>query len=198
MVEAGRPNQVKRTRKDLLQAAAKLTRQGRKPSLEEVAAEAMVSRATAYRYFPSVEALILEAALDQAAPDPETLFAGGAVAADPVARVRHAEAALHAMTMANEVGLRMNLANALERSVSGADGPLRQNRRTALIEAALSPFAKDFDPTALDRVTKALALFFGTEAMIVFKDVLQVGDAEAGAVKAWAIQALVEAARRRT
>jgi AcrR family transcriptional regulator len=196
---AERPNQVKRTRKDLLQAAAKLTRQGRKPSLEEVAAEAMVSRATAYRYFPSVEALILEAALDQAAPDPETLFANG-VAADPVARLRHAEAALHAMTSANEVQLRMMLANALERSVSGADGqaPLRQNRRTPLIEAALAPFAGEFEPAALDRLTKALALIFGTEAMIVFKDVLQVDDAEAVAVKAWAIEALAAAARRRS
>jgi AcrR family transcriptional regulator len=174
-------------------------RQGRKPSLEEVAAAAMVSRATAYRYFPSIEALILEAALDQVTPDPEMVFSDG-VPADPVARVQHAEAALYAMTSANEVQLRMMLANALERSVSGADGqaPLRQNRRTPLIEAALAPFVKDFDPADLDRLTKALALILGTEAMIVFKDVLQVSDAEATVVKAWAIQALVDRALRRT
>jgi hypothetical protein len=34
--------------------------------------------------------------------------------------------------------------------------------------------------------------------MIVFKDVLQVDDAEAVAVKAWAIEALAAAARRRS
>ena len=44
-----RGNQKQRTRKDLLQAASRLTKQGLRPSLEEVAAEAMVSRATAYR-----------------------------------------------------------------------------------------------------------------------------------------------------
>ena len=51
----GRPNQRSRTRKDLLDAASRLLKQGRRPTLEEVAEEARVSRATAYRYFPSVE-----------------------------------------------------------------------------------------------------------------------------------------------
>ena len=56
---AGRPNQRRRTRKDLLDAATRLMRQGRKPSLEEVAEEALVSRATAYRYFASIDALLV-------------------------------------------------------------------------------------------------------------------------------------------
>lgn len=64
----GRPNQKQRTRKDLLDAAARLMKQGRKAGLEEIAEEALVSRATAYRYFPSVEALLLEAALHVALP----------------------------------------------------------------------------------------------------------------------------------
>jgi hypothetical protein len=42
---AGRPNQKRRTRKDLLLAAARLMKQGRQPVLEEVAEEALVSRA---------------------------------------------------------------------------------------------------------------------------------------------------------
>src|SRR5690606_29203736 len=61
-----RANQRLRTRKDLLRAAARLLAAGRTPTLEEVAAEALVSRATAYRYFPGIEALLLEAALDVA------------------------------------------------------------------------------------------------------------------------------------
>ena len=48
--ETGRPNQKSRTRKDLLQAASRLMKEGRRPSLEEVAEAALVSRATAYRY----------------------------------------------------------------------------------------------------------------------------------------------------
>jgi len=81
----GRPNQRQRTRKDLLDAAVRLSRAGGRPSLEEVAEAAMVSRATAYRYFPSIEALLVEAALDVAMPD-ETFFANDA-SADAAARV---------------------------------------------------------------------------------------------------------------
>src|ERR687894_3223624 len=70
-----RGNQRFRTRKDLLAAAARLMKNGRKPSLEEVAEAALVSRATAYRYFPSIEALLVEASLDLAVPDGEAVFA---------------------------------------------------------------------------------------------------------------------------
>lgn len=71
---AGRPNQRRRTRKDLLDAASRLMKQGRKPSLEEIAEEALVSRATAYRYFPNVEAMLHEASFDIAIPQPQDLF----------------------------------------------------------------------------------------------------------------------------
>lgn len=193
----GRPNQKLRTRKDLLQAAARLMQSGVKPSLEEIAEEAMVSRATAYRYFPNVEALLAEAALDIAAPLEEKVFEG-APKDDPAERALRVDAAFHDMTLANEPALRLMLANALERSVKGGEdgAPLRQNRRTPLIEAALKPARKAFRPADLDKLTKALALIVGTEAMIVFKDVLDTDDSDARAVKRWAIKALVEAARK--
>jgi AcrR family transcriptional regulator len=193
-----RGNQKQRTRKDLLQAASRLTKQGLRPSLEEVAAEAMVSRATAYRHFPSVDALMLEASLDVDTPDADKLFTARA-SADPVARLLRVDAALHDMILANEVPLRMMLAHSLERAAKGdaADEvPLRQNRRTPLIEAALEPAHDQFKAAALDTLTQALALVIGTEAMLVCKDVLQLDDARTRKVKRWAIRALVDAARR--
>ena len=96
--ETGRGRQRRRTRKDLLPAASRLMKKGRKPSLEEVAEEAMVSRATAYRYFPSVEALLLEASLDVAVPDAAEVFGDGA-ADDPVARLERVDTALHDMIL---------------------------------------------------------------------------------------------------
>jgi AcrR family transcriptional regulator len=188
----GRPNQRRRTRKDLLEAAARLMRQGRSPSLDEVAEEALVSRATAYRYFPGVEALLLEASLDVAFPDAGALFAQGA-SADAATRVEAAEAAVSEMVRANEAALRTMLAYALQaRPRADEDSPpARQNRRSALIEAALAPGA--FAPAARDRLAKALAFFIGTEAMLVAKDVLQLEDAETRAVKTWAMRALIVA-----
>jgi AcrR family transcriptional regulator len=193
-----RPNQKRRTRKDLLQAAATLMKQGRRPSLDEVAEEALVSRATAYRYFPSIEALLAEASADMVTPEPAQLFAGGEPA-DPVARVEKVDTALHDMVLANESALRLMLANALQQGTRGerdAALPLRQNRRTPLIDAALAPVRKQFKPSGYDMLGKALALVIGTEGMVVCKDVLQLPDAEARKVKRWAIRALVEAAKK--
>ena len=82
-----------------------------------------------------------------------------------------------------------------ERAGNG-DVPPRQNRRTPLIEAALEPARGQFKPAALRNLVRALALIIGTEAMVVFKDVLQLDDAEARKVKRWAIRALVQAAIR--
>ncbi len=193
-----RANQLRRTRKDLLQAAARLARSGRSPSLEEIAAEAMVSRATAYRHFPDVTALLVEASLDIDTPQASQIFLD-APPEEPVARLERVDAALEAMIRSNEVALRLMMKHALERSVrrDGDAGPsLRQNRRTPLIEAALEPARRQFRPAALKMLTRALAMVIGTESMLSLKDVLNLDDAEARRVRRWAIRALVDAARR--
>ncbi len=194
----GRPNQRRRTRKDLLRAASRLMKQGRKPSLEEIAEEGLVSRATAYRHFPSVDALLLEASLDVAIPEADDLFRDGS-SDDPVARLERVDTALHDMILTNEAPLRMMLVHSLQRDFRNqvdAELPTRQNRRTPLIEAALEPTRNQFKPATLKTLSKALALIIGTEAMVVLKDVLQLDDADARKVKRWAIRALVAAARR--
>lgn len=192
-----RHQQRLRTRKDLLRAAARLMREGRRPSLEDIAREAMVSRATAYRHFPHLDALLAEAALDLVTPEADALF-DGRREADALARVLLVDKALHEMVVANEGPLRQMLASSVQHGMRSADAgvPARQNRRTPLIEAALAPHEKEFDRATLALLRQALALIVGTEAMIVFKDVLRVSDAQARKVKRWAIAALIEAARR--
>lgn len=192
----GRENQKRRTRKDLLVAASRLLQQGRKPSLEEIAEEAFVSRATAYRYFPNVDQLLIEAALDVATPDPEALFAEEE-SGDPARRLLMADNALQKMVRENEPQLRMMLAKSLEASLGGMqDVPPRQNRRVPLIEAALDPMRGEMKNATRRTLVQALALLFGTEANIVCKDVLQIGDKEADRIRRWAMQALLDAARK--
>jgi AcrR family transcriptional regulator len=194
----GRPNQKTRTRKDLLQAASRLMKQGHTPTLEEVAEQALVSRATAYRYFPSVEALLVEASVDVAVPEPGELFRDE-VSRDPIARLQRVDTVLHDMILANEPLMRTMLAHTVQRGIDADESsklPRRQNRRTPLIEAALEPARDQFKPGTLKVLTRALALIVGTEAAIVVKDVLQLDDSDARKVKRWAIRALVEAAKK--
>lgn len=194
----GRANQRTRTRKDLLQAAARLLKEGRSPSLEEVAEAALVSRATAYRYFPSIEALLIETAVDVAVPGPSDVFTDE-TSREPVERLLRADTALLEMIAANEQLLRTMLAHNIQQSTRADEEgklPRRQNRRTPLIEAALEPARREFKPAALRELMRALALVMGPEAFIVAKDVLQLDDTETRRLKVWVIRALVEAARR--
>lgn len=191
----GRANQKLRTRKDLLDAAARLMREGRTPSFEEVAEVALVSRATAYRYFPGLDALLLEAALDMAVPSADAIFEGE-TSSDPLVRLERLDAALSGMMAANEASLRVMLAQSVQRPAD-AEAPVRQNRRGPLVAEALAPAADQFTPEALDTLGKALVVLLGIEAVVVFKDVLCVDDAEARHIRRWMIRALVEAARTR-
>ena len=103
----------------------------------------------------------------------------------------------HDVINANEASFRMMLIHSMERRLGrehGEELPIRQNRRTALIEAALEPVQGKYTREAFEMLSRALALIIGTEGMIVVKDVLQLEDEEARKVKRWAIAALVEAA----
>src|SRR5580765_8148178 len=62
MSASGKPRvrQTQRTRRALIAAADELFAEGRVPTVAAVAERADVARATAYRYFPTQEALLLE------------------------------------------------------------------------------------------------------------------------------------------
>lgn len=194
---SGRPNQKLRTRKDLLDAAARLMRRGEKPTLEEIAQEALVSRATAYRYFPSLEALLLEAAVHVAVPGPAEVF-GDDRSGDLASRLLRVEDALHANLARNEAALRLMLAYILQQSVAGASGelPARQNRRAPLIEAALAPAADRLTPEARELLAQAVATIVGVEALVAAKDVLRLDEAGVRRLKRWMIRALTAAAEK--
>ncbi|RBP47680.1 TetR family transcriptional regulator [Roseimicrobium gellanilyticum] len=186
-------NRELRTRKDLLRAASQLIKQGHKPSMDEIAKEALVSRATAYRYFANVEALLAEAPADAATGVLDTLFDGD-TSADAEARIDKAEAAMHRVTYENEASLRVMLAHSIASRTQDGAAPVRQNRRLPLIEAALSTSRDRFRDADYKKLCAALSVIFGTESMIVFRDVLRVDEKTARKVKSWAVKALVRAA----
>jgi AcrR family transcriptional regulator len=170
-------------------------KQGRKPTMDEVAQEALVSRPTAYRYFRSIDALLGEAPVDAAVANPGDLFLHN-TSDDAEARIDEAEASMHKVVFSNEAHLRVMLANSIGRDATDDSVPVRQNRRMPLIEAALATSRHRFRDADYEKLCAALALIFGTEAMIVFRDVLRLDEKTAREVKSWAVRALVRAAQQ--
>src|SRR5919112_2995632 len=86
--QEGRVNQKRRTRAAILTAAVELLEQGQSPAVAEVADAALVSRATAYRYFPTQEYLLFEAALESTRSDIDRELDENKPPEDPEARTK--------------------------------------------------------------------------------------------------------------
>ena len=167
-----------------------LLAEGASPTLADVAERAMISTATAYRYFASADALVAEVMLDRDFPSVEQVL--GAVGSEPSARVLAVEQAVNDALLSHEGAMRMILRNAIERSlVEGADREHRVGRRQKLIAAALEPLAGRLDPEILERLHHALALVIGPEAILAARDVCGLSPAQARNVTRWAAEALV-------
>jgi AcrR family transcriptional regulator len=177
-------------------AAGALLAQGRSPTVPEVADAAGVSRATAYRYFPSRSALLGSAALQ--APGAARIDAElGEIRGLPDAEVRAGALieSLRRLVAENEAAFRAMLHAALD-PPGEPDGavPRRQGDRVRWIEAAIGPPDARLPPTERRRLVAALSLLGGIETSIVLTDVCGLDQEEADEVAAWAARALVRQA----
>src|SRR5580700_2554024 len=85
-VGAGRANQKMRTRRAIIDACRELVRTGAEVTMPEVARLALVSEATAYRYFPDLVSLLSET-FEGLWPNPAEALAPVADSRDPVERI---------------------------------------------------------------------------------------------------------------
>jgi AcrR family transcriptional regulator len=196
---SGRSNQKTRTRRALLDAATALIREGRSPTMAEVAEAALVSVPTAYRYFSSPQELWVEVTRRLGEPDPDEVFGG--VAPDDVAgRVDALIRAIGWAQFDDEAVWRNVTRVALERWFEQAAlpederNPVRGERRMRWIAEALRPLADEMDDEALRRLAHSLALVFGTEALITLLDTCQLDREEAQQTMLWAALAILQAA----
>src|ERR1044071_8197615 len=104
----GRVLQKRRTRQALIDAANRLRARGIIPTIEDVATEAQVSRATVYRYYRAVDALITDA-LFQPNLNPEDLFAESMT--DPLDRTLAVERLVNDLLSSDEIGLHVIVRN---------------------------------------------------------------------------------------
>ncbi|WP_172426361.1 TetR/AcrR family transcriptional regulator [Rhizobium leguminosarum] len=187
-----------RTRKLMLETATRLMQSGITPSVSEVAEAAEVSRATAYRYFPSQAALV-HAVVDEAlgpilswssdSPDARTRVADLLATAMP--RIDEFEATFKA-------ALKLSLDQWAQRQAGtlGNEPLFTRGHRVDLLKCVTAPLQGTVPPESRERLAQALSLVFGVEVLIVLKDIWGLTSESAQSVAEWAARALVDTALR--
>jgi AcrR family transcriptional regulator len=174
-----RVNQRTRTRMALIRAAAELLREGRPPSMPEAAERALVSLATAYRYFPSADELWQEAAMAEAQFGPllqDTDAAVDEAGQDPHARLEAAVRCMGWRMLDDQAPHRLMAKTALDRWFAQADTapedqvPIREGRRNRASRKVLEPLTHRLEDDDLDRLTAALGIVLGTDSMLALVD----------------------------
>jgi AcrR family transcriptional regulator len=198
--QQGRINQKRRTRAAILAAAVELLEGGQRPTVAEVADAALVSRATAYRYFPTQEYLLFEAALESTRSDIDRELDENTLPEDPEARLEMLIDALQKRILDKEAAFRTMLRLSLEQSpqeeeqYGGESVPsprLRGGGRVRWIEKALAPVEGRFEESDFRRLVAALSLCMGIEALVVLRDVCALESSEAEEVLRWAARTLL-------
>lgn len=180
-----------------MEAAGELVEEGRMPTVAEVAERAGVSRATAYRYFPS-RGVLVTAMIDMAL---EPVRGWDSHETDGRKRVHKLfrstfprfEAFEPHMRAAVQLSLEQQ---ALERAGQLKEAPYRRGHRIGILANALAPFANMLPPRQHERLHQALSLVYGVEPYIVFKDIWDLPQREVEALVFWMVEALLDAALR--
>jgi len=176
-------------------AMALINGDGHIPSVAEVALRCKVSRATAYRYFPSRSALIT-AVIDSSLGPVRSLSSD-----DPDGRARVHELFTQTFPRFKEFEPQLRAAAqlsmeqwALERSGQLDEVPYRRGHRIRILEHAIAPLT--LKPAMRDRLHKALSVVYGIEPFVILKDIWGLPDREIEGIALWMADALIEAALR--
>ena len=189
---AGRVNQKARTRQALLESAAALLREGRRPTVEEAALAAGISKRTAYRYFTTQEHMLADAALESLRPRVADMLAAATASDDVHERVAVLARALIALAETHEAALRVMVQTASQPSAANLQRPARGGLRLDWIEAALAPVKERLAPDRYQRLLQALAVCIGFDALIVLRDICGLDSAAAAQVVVWTAHAILD------
>jgi AcrR family transcriptional regulator len=170
---------------------------GHIPSVAEVAMRSNVSRATAYRYFPSRSALVT--AVVDISLGPVRSFASGL----PDGRARLHELFKTTFPRFKEFEPQLRAAAqltleqwALERAGLLEEEPYRRGHRVRILAHALEPLADRLPAKVRERLHHALSVVYGIESYMVLKDIWGLSDREIERTALWMADALVDAALR--
>ena len=187
----GRRAQKTRTMSALVDAAKALVSQGAAPTVEDAAAEAGISRTTAYRYFANQRELLAAA---YPVTEERSLLPEDA-SSDPAERLDYVVDAYTRTILENESALRTALRLALEPQAASTEQPyLRRGRVIGWVADALAPLRDQLTRAEIQRLAVAIRASTGIESFIWLVDVAGLSRSAAVDVMEDTARALLRAA----
>jgi AcrR family transcriptional regulator len=170
-LNTGRSNQKERTRTAIVMAAREAIAAGDEITMPDVARRALVSEATAYRYFPDLASLLREA-LTGIWDSPERAMAPIAGSGHPVERIGFATEVLLREVLSHQAAVRALIAASVTKPDAAG---VRPGRRIGLIDEALRPLSATLalrHPAEFEQLKRGLAIVVSAEALFSLTDLL--------------------------
>ena len=196
--ETGRYRQRARTRELLLTHARKMLADGQAVTVPALSTETGVSRATIYRYFPTNDDLVVQAASpegDDPLNDADWPYSPHEAPEDTVERAGKLVRTMAEWAFDRETEMRALLRVSLETD-SEARGLSRKGRtsRRRWITNLLKALPSEVSPTERRRLAASLHALFGSDAVVWTTDMAGLKRKEAIDTLEWMARALVSAA----
>jgi AcrR family transcriptional regulator len=196
--QSGRVNQKRRTRTAIITAAQTIVERGETPTVAQAAEDALVSRTTAYRYFPTQDSLLLELSINIDVRELEELAGQPLDGAKPQDRLLEFVDMFNRHVLANErlyrAGTRHYMDTWLAAERTGDDHAYtREGRRARMIATILEPLRHTTSDADLQRLEAALCLVAGGETIAVLRDVCRLEPEQALAVTHWTAEVILTA-----
>lgn len=187
-IDSGRKKQKQKTRNRILASAQRFLNKGQGFTLEDVAREAGLSRATVYRYYSNVEVLSAEAGLDLNVNSPEAIVESleGLPIQEMILGIQDY---FNRFTIDNEAAFRKFLSVVIP--ADAAEGQ-RGARRSQAVRLAFREAGTSLEPSEIDKLTHIATVLMGIEPLIVTKDVCRLSDQASLESLRWGLEMILK------
>ena len=186
----GRVKQKLKTRLKILNAAKELMQEEKKITLEDVAKQAKISRATMYRYFSNIDLLFAEASLDNSHKSSDQIF-------EEVKKLSFAERIFfiqkhyNELAQQNEILFRRYLCAVLSEPIV-SNKPIRGARRMDSLNMALEPYKKTLSKETFKKLVVSASVLMGIDSLVICKDVCKLDNKESDNTLKWALEMILK------